>query len=589
MPEFGRLASPRKRMGRKATRVRIPSSPFLSKFFWKLKVMKIALCQINTKVGDLQRNTGLIIKNINKAKDKGIDLIVFPELAITGYPPKDLLDFECFVNDNLKCLDKIRAASENIAVICGYVDINTNPTGIKCHNAAAFINNGEIIAKYYKRLLPFYDVFDETRYFEPGHKELIIDFKGKKLGITICEDLWNDKDYWKRQLYHVDPAEKLVKDGIDAIINISASPYLLNKEKDRFSIIKNTAVKNNVPILYINQVGGNDDLLFDGVSFVIDSKGEIKCLCRDFEEDFAVYDFDSNTGDVHYISQSEEESLFKSLCTGIKDYCGKIGFKKVVLGLSGGIDSAVTAALAVCALGKENVTGITMPSMYSSEGSVSDSEILAKNLDIEFLNIPIINMFISYIDTIQKEHGKNVDLAEENLQARIRANILMMHSNRYGHLLLTTGNKSELSVGYCTLYGDMCGGLAVLSDVPKVMVYRLAKYINRINEIIPEDTITKPPSAELRPDQKDMDSLPPYEILDDILKMFVEENKSIKEMSKKYPEELVKDIVKKINNCEYKRRQAALGLKVTTKAFGVGRRFPIVQGYDFSGNEQPLL
>ena len=551
--------------------------------------MKIALCQINTKVGDLQRNTGLIIKNINKAKDKGIDLIVFPELAITGYPPKDLLDFECFVNDNLKCLDKIRAASENIAVICGYVDINTNPTGIKCHNAAAFINNGEIIAKYYKRLLPFYDVFDETRYFEPGHKELIIDFKGKKLGITICEDLWNDKDYWKRQLYHVDPAEKLVKDGIDAIINISASPYLLNKEKDRFSIIKNTAVKNNVPILYINQVGGNDDLLFDGVSFVIDSKGEIKCLCRDFEEDFAVYDFDSNTGDVHYISQSEEESLFKSLCTGIKDYCGKIGFKKVVLGLSGGIDSAVTAALAVCALGKENVTGITMPSMYSSEGSVSDSEILAKNLDIEFLNIPIINMFISYIDTIQKEHGKNVDLAEENLQARIRANILMMHSNRYGHLLLTTGNKSELSVGYCTLYGDMCGGLAVLSDVPKVMVYRLAKYINRINEIIPEDTITKPPSAELRPDQKDMDSLPPYEILDDILKMFVEENKSIKEMSKKYPEELVKDIVKKINNCEYKRRQAALGLKVTTKAFGVGRRFPIVQGYDFSGNEQPLL
>jgi len=551
--------------------------------------MKIALCQINTKVGDLQRNTGLIIKNINKAKDKGIDLIVFPELAITGYPPKDLLDFECFVNDNLKCLDKIRAASENIAVICGYVDINTNPTGKKCHNAAAFINNGEIIAKYYKRLLPFYDVFDETRYFEPGHKELIIDFKGKKLGITICEDLWNDKDYWKRQLYHVDPAEKLVKDGIDAIINISASPYLLNKEKDRFSIIKNTAVKNNVPILYINQVGGNDDLLFDGVSFVIDSKGEIKCLCRDFEEDFAVYDFDSNTGDVHYISQSEEESLFKSLCTGIKDYCGKIGFKKVVLGLSGGIDSAVTAALAVCALGKENVTGITMPSMYSSEGSVSDSEILAKNLDIEFLNIPIINMFISYIDTIQKEHGKNVDLAEENLQARIRANILMMHSNRYGHLLLTTGNKSELSVGYCTLYGDMCGGLAVLSDVPKVMVYRLAKYINRINEIIPEDTITKPPSAELRPDQKDMDSLPPYEILDDILKMFVEENKSIKEMSKKYPEELVKDIVKKINNCEYKRRQAALGLKVTTKAFGVGRRFPIVQGYDFSGNEQPLL
>jgi len=543
--------------------------------------MKIALCQINTKVGDLQRNTDLIIKNINKAKEKAVDLIVFTELSITGYPPKDLLDFECFVSDNLKYLDKIRAASENIAVICGYVDINTSSTGKKCYNAAAFINNGEIVAKYYKRLLPFYDVFDETRYFEPGQQKLVIDFKGKKLGITICEDLWNDKDYWKRQLYHVDPAEDLVKDGIDGIINISASPYLLNKEKDRFAIMKNTAVKNNVPILYINQVGGNDDLLFDGTSFVIDSKGEIKCLCKDFEEDFAVYDFDSNIGEIHHISQTEEESLFKALCVGVKDYCEKIGFKKVVLGLSGGIDSAVTAAIAVCALGKENVTGITMPSMYSSEGSVDDSVKLARNLDIEFLNIPIIDMFNSYINSIQKEHGVTVDLAEENLQARIRANILMMHSNRYGHLLLTTGNKSELSVGYCTLYGDMCGGLAVLSDVPKVMVYRLANYINRNKEIIPEDTITKPPSAELRPDQKDMDTLPPYEILDDILKMFVEENKSIKEMSKKYPEDLVKNIVKKINNCEYKRRQAALGLKVTTKAFGVGRRFPIVQGYDF--------
>ena len=546
--------------------------------------MKIALSQINTKVGDLQRNTDLIIKNINRAKEKGIDLIVFPELAITGYPPKDLLDFECFISDNLKCLDKIRAASEDIAVICGYVDINVNTTGKKCHNAAAFINNKEIAAKYYKRLLPFYDVFDETRYFEPGQKELVVDFKGKKLGITICEDLWNDKDYWKRQLYQVDPAEKLVKNRIDGIINISASPYLLNKEKDRFSIIKNTATKNNIPIIYVNQVGGNDDLIFDGVSFVIDSKGDIKSLCKDFEEDFSVYDFDSDTGEIHYISQSEEESLFNALCTGVKDYCGKIGFKKVVLGLSGGIDSAVTAAIAVCALGKENVTGITMPSIYSSEGSISDSDKLAQNLDIEFLNIPIISMFDSYIEAIHEERGKIVDLAEENLQARIRANILMMHSNRYGHLLLTTGNKSELSVGYCTLYGDMCGGLAVISDVPKVMVYRLARYINRISEIIPEDTITKPPSAELRPDQKDMDSLPPYEILDDILKMFVEENKSIREMSKKYSEELVKDIVKKINNCEYKRRQAALGLKVTTKAFGVGRRFPIVQGYDFSGN-----
>lgn len=540
--------------------------------------MKIALGQINTKVGDLKGNTDLIIKNINKAKENGIDLIVFPELAITGYPPRDLLDFECFVKENLCCLEKIKEASQGIAVICGYVDINTEPTGKKCRNAAAFMHNGEIIKKYYKQLLPFYDVFDETRYFEPGREKAFVDFKGERLGITICEDLWNDKDYWKRQLYHTDPIENLIKDNVDAIINISASPYLLNKEKERFSILKNTAVKNNVPIIYVNQVGGNDDLLFDGSSFAMNADGEIKCLCSDFEEDFAVYDLNSNVGEIHSVSQSQEESLFKALCKGVKDYCGKIGFKKVVLGLSGGIDSAVTAVIASCALGNENVTGITMPSMYSSEGSVDDSEKLAQNLGIEFLNIPIVNMFNSYIDE------RTMDLAEENLQARIRANILMMHSNRYGHLLLTTGNKSELSVGYCTLYGDMCGGLAVLSDVPKVMVYRLAKYINKEKEIIPEDTITKPPSAELRPDQKDMDSLPPYEVLDDILKMFIEENKSVKEMSEKYPEELVKDIVKKINNCEYKRRQAALGLKVTTKAFGVGRRFPIVQGYNFLGD-----
>ena len=543
--------------------------------------MKIALGQINTKVGDLRGNTEIIIKNIDKAREQGIDLVIFPELSITGYPPRDLLDFESFINENLCYLDKIREASKDIAVICGYVDINKDPAGKKCYNAAAFIENCEIKARYYKQLLPFYDVFDETRYFEPGREKLYVDIKGKKLGVTICEDLWNDKDYWKRRLYHVDPAEAFAENKVDAIINISASPYLLNKEKDRFSILKNTALKNKTPIIYVNQVGGNDDLLFDGASFVIGSDGKIKLRCMDFEEDFAVYDLGSNEGEIHYYSQSEEESLFKALCKGVKDYCRKIGFKSVVLGLSGGIDSAVTAAIAVCALGKENVTGITMPSMYSSEGSVGDSEKLAINLGIKFMNIPIVNMFNSYIQTIQKEGGLTVDLAEENLQARIRANILMMHSNRYGDLLLTTGNKSELSVGYCTLYGDMCGGLAVLSDVPKVMVYRLANYINRQNEVIPNDTITKPPSAELRPDQFDLDTLPPYEILDDILKMFIEENKSIKEMSKKYPEELVQNIVRKINNCEYKRRQAALGLKVTTKAFGVGRRFPIVQGYHF--------
>ncbi|HSA06252.1 MAG TPA: NAD+ synthase [Candidatus Gastranaerophilales bacterium] len=542
--------------------------------------MKIAIAQINTKVGDLKGNADKIIKYINQAKEKKADLVVFPELSICGYPPRDLLDFECFVDDNLIYLDKIKKHTENIAVICGFINKNPSDIGKKLFNAAAVIKNGEITAKYYKRLLPFYDVFDETRYFEPGKEPLIVEIKGKNFFITICEDLWNDKDFWKRQIYHINPADEIQKHNVDVIINLSASPYLLNKEKERFSIFKNIAVANKLPVIYVNQSGGNDDLIFDGTSFVIDGIGEIKALCGDFQEDFIVYDLENNAGEVHRISETEEESVFNALCAGVKDYCDKTGFKKVLLGLSGGIDSAVTAVIASYALGKENVLGITLPGIYSSEGSVSDSEKLAANLGIEFLEIPITGIFDSYINFLQ--NGKKLlDLTEENLQARIRANILMMYSNRYGHLLLTTGNKSELSVGYCTLYGDMCGGLAVLSDIPKIMVYRLANYINRDQEIIPLDTITKPPSAELSPDQKDQDTLPPYEVLDDVLKEFVEQNKSINEISEKYPEELVKELIKKINICEYKRRQAALGLKVTTKAFGAGRRFPIAQGYDF--------
>ncbi len=542
--------------------------------------MKIALAQINTKVGDLAGNAGLIIKNINSAREKEAELVIFPELSITGYPPRDLLDFECFIDDNLVYLDRIREHSQNIAVICGFVDKNITAYGKKYFNAAVLIKNREIIGKYYKRLLPFYDVFDETRYFEPGKDIMIAEIKDKKFFITICEDLWNDKDYWKRQLYAINPADEIPESGIDGIINISASPYLLNKEKERFSIFRNIAVNVGSPVIYVNQTGGNDDLLFDGVSFVIGADGKSKAICSDFREDLVIYDLENNSGEVHPVSDSEEESVFRSLCVGVRDYCRKIGFKQVLIGLSGGIDSAVTAAIATAAMGKENVLGITMPGMYSSEGSVRDSEKLAKNLGIEFLQIPMAGIFDSYINTVQ--NGKKfLDVAEENLQARIRANILMIYSNRYGHLLLTTGNKSELSVGYCTLYGDMSGGLAVLSDIPKVMVYRLAKFLNKEKEVIPRDTITKPPSAELRPDQRDMDSLPPYEVLDDILKEFVENNRSIREISQKYPKELVEDIVRKINNCEYKRRQGALGLKVTTKAFGTGRRFPIVQGYDF--------
>jgi NAD+ synthase (glutamine-hydrolysing) len=542
--------------------------------------MKIALAQINTKVGDLKGNAELIIQNIERAKERNAGLVVFPELAITGYPPRDLLDFDCFIEDNLLLLDEIRKHTAGISVICGYIDKNPLPEGKKYYNAAAVISDCEIKARYFKRLLPFYDVFDETRYFEPGKESLTVEIGGKKFFLAICEDLWNDKDYWKRTLYPTNPTEDIPKTGIDGIITISASPYLLNKHKTRCGILKQIAVSNKLPVVYVNNVGGNDDLIFDGTSFVMDATGEVKALCSDFKSDMVVYDTETNIGEVHAISECEEESVFNALCAGVRDYCGKLGFKKVLLGLSGGIDSAVTAVIAAEALGKENVLGITMPSMYSSGGSVSDSEKLAENLGIEFKRHSIVKIFNAYIDALQ-DGEKHLDIAEENLQARIRANILMMYSNRYGRLLLTTGNKSELSVGYCTLYGDMCGGLAVLSDVPKVMVYRLANYINREREIIPQDSITKPPSAELRPNQTDQDTLPPYEILDGIIAEFIEQNRSIRDISDKYPPDVVKYVIKKINSSEYKRRQAATGLKVTTKAFGVGRRFPIVQGYDF--------
>lgn len=543
--------------------------------------MKIALAQINTKVGDLNGNTDKITDFTQRAVKQGADLAVFPELSITGYPPKDLLDFEAFIEDNIAQIEKLKEYSFKTAILCGFIDKNTAAAGKKHFNAAAFIHNGEIIAKCHKNLLPFYDVFDETRYFEPSNKPVIVNFKGKNIGLTICEDIWNDKDDLDRSLYKHNPITELVKNGADLILNISASPYTINKEKERFSVIGSIASKYSIPIVYVNQIGGNDDLLFDGSSFAVDKTGSIKVRCSDFIEDIAIYDTENNTGEIHKYSDSEEKSIFKALRIGLQDYCKKMKFPKVILGLSGGIDSAVTAAIAAFALGGSNVLGITLPSMYSSQGSIDDSKKLAQNLNIQFKEIPITNLFTSYIKNIQPEEGVLMDLAEENLQARIRANILMMYSNRYGHLLLSTGNKSEISVGYCTLYGDMSGGLNLLSDLPKTMVYRLARFINKDHEIIPESILTKPPSAELRPDQKDQDSLPPYEILDDILKMFIEENKMPSEIAQKYPAETVQKIIKKINNSEYKRKQATLGLKITTKAFGSGRRFPIVQGYDF--------
>jgi len=393
--------------------------------------MRVALAQINPKVGDLAGNADKIVNFIKKAKEAEADLVIFPELAISGYPPRDLLDFEIFVQDNLVQLDRIKEFSYDIAVICGYIDVNSEPYGRKYHNAAAFMNEGEIVYRYYKSLLPFYDVFDENRYFEPGSDFEPVEFMGKKLGITICEDAWNDKDYWDRLPYGLNPVNELVDKGSDIIINISASPYWLNKEKVRFDILKHIANQHKLPILYVNQVGGNDDLIFDGVSYVIDRNGKLCARGYDFKEDLVIYNFGNNFGYTHEISNKEEESLLKALELGLKDYCRKCGFKSVVLGLSGGIDSALTAVIASRALGSENVVGITMPSMYSSSGSVDDSKKLAKNIGIKCLEFPVKDIFYSYINTFKDE--VRMDLAEENLQARIRSNILMTYSNRYGN------------------------------------------------------------------------------------------------------------------------------------------------------------
>lgn len=541
--------------------------------------MKIALAQINPKVGDLRNNTRKIIENIERAKAQNLDLVIFSELCITGYSPFDMLDFKSFIKDNLKALDEIKVHTQGIGVIVGYVDFNKKPNGRKYRNSAAMLYNGEIVAKYDKILLPFYDVFHETRYFEPGEEVCVVDFKGYKIGLSICEDLWNDKSSFDHQKYTFNPIEKLVQKNADFIVNLSASPYILNKEVKRMRIIKNLAQKYSVPFVYVNQVGANDDLLFDGHSFVMDKNGELKAQGGDFEEDFVIYDVAQNAGEIRTVENRDEAKIIKAVTMGLRDYCSKLGFKKVILGLSGGIDSALTAYFAAEALGSENVLAITMPSKYSSFGSVKDSEDLAQNLGIELKNISIKPMF----DTFKAELGDEVlsGLAEENLQARLRANILMSYSNRYGYLLLSTGNKSELAVGYCTIYGDMSGGMNLISDLPKTLVYKVSRYINKDREIIPHEIIYKAPSAELRPDQKDQDSLPEYEVLDDIIEDYVVLNKPSAEIYQKYGQEVVDDVISKITRAEYKRRQATLGLKLTSKAFGSGRKIPIVQGYDF--------
>lgn len=496
-----------------------------------------------------------------------------------GYPPKDFLFMQDFLEANEKYINEIvLPATYQIGVILGTVRQDTEGN---LYNSAFFIYDGKIVEVFDKTLLPNYDVFDEKRYFKPAQIRKVASFKGIKLGVNICEDIWKDYVFEPSVDYSVDVLEEQFKLKPDIFINISASPYYLGKQNMRVEMIEKKIKKYAIPFVYVNQVGTNDELIFDGASFVVNEEGKRVVQLKAFEEDIKIVDMEELKNFKELPEIKEDISwVYNALVLGVRDYCKKSGFKKAVVGLSGGIDSAVVCAIAVEALGKENVLAVSMPSRYSSEGSKSDARILADNLEIEFRVIPIEPVFKSYLSVFNGDNNVIGDLAEENIQARIRGNYLMFISNREGHIVLTTGNKSELAMGYCTLYGDMSGSLAVIADVPKTMVYELARYINREKEIIPTSIIEKAPSAELRPNQKDEDSLPPYKILDEILKMYIEENRSAKEIIEKgYDERLVKDIINKVNRVEYKRKQAAPGLKITTKAFGTGRRMPIVHNF----------
>ncbi len=545
--------------------------------------MKIALAQMNPIIGAFDKNSEKILSFTQTAKSQGANLVVFPELSLVGYPPLDLLDKDHFVDDNLKALKTLLPQIRDIAILIGFVDKNTLKSGKKFFNSAALISNGKIISTHVKALLPSYDVFDETRHFEAAssHHIQLTKLNHTRLAVSICEDIWNDKDFWKRRLYPFNPLSVLFKQKSRCLLNLSASPFSMGKSKFRLKMLESLSKKYKIPSVYVNQVGSNDDLIFDGGSFALNAKGTVIAQCKDFEEDLVLFDLETQEGTCHEISHTDIEAAFKALVLGIRDYVHKCGFSKALLGLSGGIDSALTAALAVEALGPKNVIGVLMPSQYSSEGSLRDAEALVKNLNIPSFTISIQELFETYLKHL-KPIFKNEDsgLTQENLQARIRGNILMSLSNQWGALVLTTGNKSELATGYCTLYGDMSGGLAVLSDVPKTLVYELSRYINTRKNVIPEHSITKPPSAELRPNQTDQDTLPPYDTLDPILKAYVEEHAPIAAISKRgFSRELVKDIVQRVDRNEYKRRQAPPGLRVTHKAFGIGRRLPITQQY----------
>jgi NAD+ synthase/NAD+ synthase (glutamine-hydrolysing) len=543
--------------------------------------LKVALLQINPTAGDIAGNAALIVDAVKRSRDLGADLAVTPELALMGYLPRDLLMGRGFVRRSCEELNRIAATLKDAPpALIGIATPNPAEMGRPLFNSAVLVRGGAIGPAFHKTLLPTYDVFDEDRYFEPAAEPGVLDLGGWRLGISICEDVWNDRDFWQRRRYHHDPIEELTRRGAQAIVNLSASPFTAGKQLLREQMLSQMAAKYGVPVMIANQVGGNDDLIFDGRSAAFDERGLLFARARGFAEDIAVVDLDGRSGTVSGDDFTAEAEIWEALALGVRDYARKTGFRKALLGLSGGIDSALTAAIAADALGAENVLGVMMPSVYSSEGSVTDSEALARNLGIRTLTLPIAEIMRAYDATLGAAfRGLAPDVTEENIQSRIRGALLMAMSNKFGSLLLTTGNKSEISVGYCTLYGDMNGGLAVIADLPKMMVYRVSRWRNRRKADIPEAILTKAPSAELRPGQTDQDSLPPYEVLDQILELHVEQSQSAEEIvAQGFEEATVRRVLRLVRVAEFKRKQAPPVLKVTSRAFGTGWRMPIARG-----------
>lgn len=552
--------------------------------------MKIAIAQINPTIGDLLLNAQKILEAAQRAASSGARLLLTPELSLCGYPPRDLLLNPSFVEAMGITLQNLAEdLPPNLAVLVGTVEPNLNAHisgGKTLFNSMALLENGQVKQVFHKRLLPTYDVFDERRYFEPGLQANYFTLDNIDIGVTICEDLWNDEEFWGKRSYTVNPIADLAILGVDLIVNLSASPYTVGKQQFRETMLRHSAVRFQQPMIYTNQVGGNDDLIFDGRSFALNRQGEVMCRACGFDTDLVVVEFDETQrdfqlGTIAPVYESEDEEIWQALVLGVRDYARKCRFSKVVLGLSGGIDSAIVAAIATAALGKENVLGVLMPSPYSSEHSISDAVALAENLGIKTNLLPIGELMQGFDQTLGDLFaGTEFGLAEENIQSRIRGNLLMAIANKFGYLLLSTGNKSEMAVGYCTLYGDMNGGLAVIADVPKTRVYSLCHWLNRNNEIIPQNVLTKAPSAELKPGQVDQDSLPPYEILDDILQRLIHNHQSAAQIVAAGHDPVIVDrVIQMVARAEFKRRQAPPGLKITDRAFGTGWRMPIASNW----------